>query len=142
MTDVTNQPAKVDCPLRSRIVLNALGYFFFGLGIVGMFLPVMPTTVFWILSAVCFAKSNPALYRRIVAHKRFGRGVRNLVEMGVISRRSKIAAVTGMTVAAAIVLFTVPSGIWITVALCLIGAGACFVVSRPEQVVLDKAGRS
>lgn len=46
------------------------------LGIIGLFLPVMPTTIFRILAAACFAKSNRRLEEWLVNHRHFGPHIR------------------------------------------------------------------
>lgn len=135
MSDATLQAQKAECPMRSRLLLNSLGYGFFGLGVLGMFLPVMPTTVFWILGAICFAKSNPAFYRRITCHPRHGQVVRDMVEQGVISRRSKVIALAGMAVGAFIAVAMLSSPAFVTGAVCLIALGAAFVATRPEKTL-------
>jgi len=44
-----------------RWLLLGIGYLSFATGFVGMFLPLLPTTVFWIIVVICFAKSSPSM---------------------------------------------------------------------------------
>lgn len=66
------------------------------LGIVGAFLPLMPTVPFLLLAAFCFARSNPAWEKRILDHPQWGPQVRDWRERRAISRRSKIMAIGAM----------------------------------------------
>ncbi|MDC7681975.1 YbaN family protein [Asticcacaulis sp. BYS171W] len=115
-----------------RIVLNILGLLFVALGIIGMFLPVMPTTVFWIIAAVIFARSNPEWERRIMAHPKFGPPIKAFRERGVIGRTAKIAAVGGMTVSSLIGFFTL-RGVWMWVPAGVCALCALYVLSRPSE---------
>jgi hypothetical protein len=81
--------------LRARS-LEVLGLGFFGLGAVGIALPLLPTTIFWLLAAVLWARSAPHRVRWLFAHPRFGPPVRTFVEQGALSRRGKVSAVLGM----------------------------------------------
>lgn len=114
-----------------RILLNIIGLGFVALGVIGIFVPVMPTTVFFIIAAVVFARSNPEWEARLMNHPKFGPSIRNFRERGVIGPKAKIAAVTGMAISSAIGFFTlrgpmafVPFGVC---ALC-----AVYVLSRPS----------
>jgi len=77
-------------------LLKALGLVFLALGTVGIFLPLMPTTIFWIIAVWCFASSAPELKRWIHDHPRFGSAVRDFTEHGVLSGRGKVYALVGM----------------------------------------------
>ncbi|MGB0748495.1 MAG: YbaN family protein [Magnetospiraceae bacterium] len=109
------------------------GYLFFALGWVGMFVPVLPTTVFWIVAAVLFARSCPAMYRRIVAWPRIGPVVENFLTYGVISRRGKMVAGLGMAVSALIILATVSGLVYQLLGLGGLMIGATYVATRPER---------
>ena len=67
-----------------------------GLGVVGAFLPIMPTVPFLLLAAFCFARSNPAWEKRILDHPQWGPQVLDWRERRAISRRSKIMAIGAM----------------------------------------------
>jgi uncharacterized membrane protein YbaN (DUF454 family) len=115
-----------------RVGWLALGFVFVGLGVIGAFLPLMPTTVFLILAAGCFAHSSPRLEAWLLNHPRFGPSLRAWRAQGAIPRTGKIAACLGMTVGFVVFLLTVhPHLIWtISVALVLC-ACAAWIVSRP-----------
>lgn len=61
------------------------------LGLVGMFLPVLPTTPFLLLAAVCYARSSPRLYRWLLTNRWFGEYIRNYREGRGMTRSHKTA---------------------------------------------------
>jgi len=76
--------------------LLGLGWLFFAAGSVGIVVPLLPTTIFWILAAGCWVRSSPQLAERLYAHPRFGQAVRAFLERGEVSRTGKLAAAGGM----------------------------------------------
>lgn len=130
--DVSNAPQQAGKPARTRLVYLACGYAFFALGLLGAFLPVLPTTVFWIIAALCFARSSPRMYQRIVAWPRVGPAVNDFVADGVIARRSKAIALSGMAVAALVVAFTPLGTVPMALGLAAIAVGAGYVATRPS----------
>ena len=111
----------------------ALGLIMLALGIVGAFLPLMPTTIFLILAAWCFGRSSPRLERWLLEHPRFGPVLRAWRQHGAIPRRAKWLAATGMAAGYAIFLLTVEPPVWLAalVAAALIGCTA-WIATRPE----------
>ena len=110
----------------------AAGHAAFLEGLVGAFLPVLPTTGFWILAAFCFARSSPDLYRRILEDPRFGATVRDLVERGIVSRRAKTLALCGMSAGAGALALSPAPAIAQVAGLAAIAASALFVATRRE----------
>ncbi len=66
------------------------------LGIAGLFLPVLPTTPFFLLTAGCYIKSSPKLYNKLTNHRLTGRFLTNNPER--ISSRSRYIAIIIMWV--------------------------------------------
>lgn len=59
-----------------RFFLAGLGLLCMGLGVAGMVLPVLPSTIFFILAATCFAHSSARLHRWLLANRVFGEYIR------------------------------------------------------------------
>ncbi|MBB3889926.1 hypothetical protein GGQ61_000623 [Phenylobacterium haematophilum] len=117
----------------TRALYLVLGLGFTGLGIAGAFLPLLPTTVFLILAAGCFAKSSPRLEAWILDHKQFGPLVRDWRAHGAIPRKAKVLACTGMAVGFAVFFLSVHPDLWLALAVAAaLAACAAFVVSRPS----------
>ena len=87
-----------------RIFLIIVGCVSLVLGILGMFLPLLPTTPFLLLSAAAWVKASPALYQWLLNHKVFGEYIRNFREHHAIPLRAKIVSV---------------SLVWLTIGYCI-----------------------
>lgn len=117
----------------TRALYLLLGLGFTGLGIAGAFLPLLPTTVFLILAAGCFARSSPRLEAWILNHRQFGPLVRDWRAHGAIPRKAKVLACTGMAAGFVIFFLSVHPNLWLGLAVAgALGACAAFVVSRPS----------
>tara|TARA_A100001037_G_scaffold102434_2_gene93173 strand:- start:3192 stop:3566 length:375 start_codon:yes stop_codon:yes gene_type:complete len=80
---------------RFRIyILYVAGFFFLGLGIAGYILPGLPGTVFLILAASCFLRSNERMYRWVTEHKVFGKLVKGFLETGAMPLKAKFISVS------------------------------------------------
>ena len=71
-----------------KFFLAALGCLSFVLGVVGIFVPLLPTTPFLLLSAALWVRSSPRLYDWLLAHPCLGRYVRNFRENRAIPLRA------------------------------------------------------
>ena len=88
-----------------KILLTVLGLLSLGLGILGAFLPVLPTTPLLLLAAALFLKSDERLYAWLMAHPRLGTYITNFMEHKAIPMRVKIMSVAAL---------------WITLTFCAI----------------------
>jgi hypothetical protein len=82
-----------------RALYLVLGLVFVGIGIVGVFLPLIPTTGPLLLAAFFFARSSDRLHEWLVSHPRFGRFISDYQSGRGIPVRTKVVAVTAMTAA-------------------------------------------
>lgn len=71
-----------------------IGSFFVLLGIIGAFLPIMPTTIFLIIATYFYARSSERLYHALIYNKYFGKLIRDYMENKSMPLRSKILALT------------------------------------------------
>lgn len=129
VTERAPLPAGSRTRVRSALLLAA-GHGLFALGLVGAFVPVLPTTVFWILAAFCFVRSQPALAERIFRTPGMGPAVERFCVRGEISRAGKLAALAGMSLGACAALALPPAariGLW-----CVLAVSAVYVATRRE----------
>jgi uncharacterized protein len=103
-----------------------------GLGVIGIFLPIMPTVPFLILAAFCFARSNPALEARIMNHPIYGPPIRTWRENGAVSRRGKWAATLAFSASIIFGYFTL-SGHWLYVPPTIAVICLSWLWTRPED---------
>ena len=113
-----------------RLAYGFLGFVSLALGAVGAFVPLLPTVPFVILAAFFFARSSPALERRLLDHPRFGRHIASWRERGAISRAGKRAAYAAFAFSAALGLLLLPWP-WAGAPLLAAAAGASFIATRP-----------
>jgi uncharacterized membrane protein YbaN (DUF454 family) len=95
---------KMEMSSIARRAWRVLGVVCASIGAVNAFLPVLPTTVFWIIAAWAFGKSSPELARRLREHPRFGPGLKLWLDHRMMSRRSKCAAIAAIGCSYAVTL--------------------------------------
>ncbi len=77
-----------------RYFLVVLGMVALLLGVIGIFLPILPTTPFLLLSAALFFRSSPRLYAWLLHHPQLGTYIKNFREHRAIPLRVKIISVS------------------------------------------------
>lgn len=108
------------------------GFLLTGLGIIGVFLPIMPTTVFLIGAVFCFSRSSQRFEYWLLNHPRFGKTLRNWQAYGAISQPAKIMASLGMVIGYGLFYLGAQPSLLLACAVALfMAACAYYVVSRP-----------
>lgn len=77
-----------------KYILASLGLISLSLGVLGVFLPLLPTTPFLLLSAALFMRSSKRLYHWLMNHKLFGKYLQKYIHHKVISKRTKIISLS------------------------------------------------
>ena len=116
----------------ARTLWLCLGLAATGLGLIGVVLPLVPTTVFLILAAYAFARSSPRLHTWLVEHPRFGASIVNWQQHRSISRNAKWAAVTVMALSLAVSWFVGVGDLVLGLQALVLGTVAVFILSRPD----------
>ncbi|MFK7792543.1 MAG: YbaN family protein [Devosiaceae bacterium] len=134
--------------MRALIIMRAyslLGLVLLSVGVIGLWVPVLPTTVFIIGAASCFARSSPRLHGYLIHHPTFGPTLRNWEAHGAISKHGKATALFGMGLGMALVVVFVDEPLWLGLAAITLLASAWYVMSRPlppvEQIIDEANAR-
>ncbi len=83
----------------SRLLLIIAGTFFVGLGIIGIFLPLLPATPFLVLAAACYARSSKRFYNLLLTNRWFGNYIRNYRERKGVPFKIKILSISFLWIA-------------------------------------------
>jgi uncharacterized protein len=116
-----------------RALYLVVGLLCVGLGVIGAFLPILPTTPFMILAAAAFAKSSQRLERWLLEHKRFGPPLVAWRKHRVIPMRVKLLSWSSMVASLALMMLT---GRWVAVAVAAVvmAIGAIYVARCPSTI--------
>ncbi|MCI0448756.1 MAG: YbaN family protein [Chlorobi bacterium] len=117
-----------------RWILIISGFVLIGIGILGMFLPLLPTTVFFILAAWCFARSSGKFYYWLHHNRLFGKYLRDYSSGGGMSVKSKIYSIlflwTGILVSA--ILLT--ENLYVRILLLAIAVGVTWHIASLKTI--------
>ena len=115
----------------ARAIWVVIGLASLGLGALGVFLPLLPTTPFILLAAFAFSNSSERLHNWLLAHNVFGPLIDNWRRYGAISRAAKVLSVVSM-LAVIVVSIVLEAPPWVIGAQAMIlSASALFVLTRP-----------
>jgi uncharacterized membrane protein YbaN (DUF454 family) len=113
------------------------GYASLVLGVIGIFVPLLPTTPLLLLAAACFLRSSDSLYRWLTQHRLFGSYILNYQKYRAVSKKTKFVALlvlwTSITIS---VLFIVPL-LWVKVALVVVALGVTIHILRLRTVTRE-----
>jgi uncharacterized membrane protein YbaN (DUF454 family) len=115
------------------LVLKVIGVFFVGLAILGVVLPILPTTPFLLVAAACFAKSSPEMQRRLLANKTFGPMIHDWQKYRSIPRKAKRIALLTMILSVCWSSYMLQSALLTGLVVALIIGPFIFVARLPES---------
>lgn len=77
-----------------NVVFKILGLLFVAIGFIGIFLPLLPTTIFLIIASYFFMKGSPELNEWMMKNKYLGPYVRNFRDKKGMTAKSKVSAIS------------------------------------------------
>lgn len=120
--------------LTRKTIFNIVGFTFLGLGFVGMALPLLPTTIFWIVAAWFFAKSHPEMQQKIYTWPKVGPVVEAFLERGHINGATKKAAILGIVFVGGLSLyFSALAPLYTAAVMACLALVIFYIATRPEQ---------
>ena len=106
-----------------RLLLIIAGTIFIGLGILGIFLPLLPTTPFLLLAAACYGRSSQKLYNWLLYNRWFGKYIRNYLEKKGIPLKLKIYTISLLWIVIGISTIFAIENLLVRIVLVVIAAG-------------------
>ena len=91
-----------------RYTLLVVGWLSVVLGVIGIFVPVLPTTPFLLLAAACFVRSSRRFYLWLVNHRHLGPWIRDYLEGNGIPLKGKVYAIALMWASIGLSCYLVP----------------------------------
>ena len=130
--DIPPPPERPPLPAPARALLLTFAALCLVMGVIGVIVPGLPSTVFILMAGWAAARSSPRLYRWLWRHPLFGSMLRNWTNGGCVSRHAKWSATVLMSLCA-VILFATPAPRWaaVTASACM----ACVLAwlwLRPE----------
>lgn len=124
--------------LPTRTLWLLWGWLALAIGLIGIFLPLLPTTPFVLVAAWCFSRGSPRVERWLLEHPRLGPVVHDWREHRAVPLPAKQIATVMMVLSSVIALFLLPMPwSWLPTAVCT--ATAIFLWRLPTRQ-LDRRG--
>jgi uncharacterized membrane protein YbaN (DUF454 family) len=126
-----------------RGLLIVAGTLCVALGVLGIFLPLLPTTVFLLMAAACYARSSERFYQKLITNRFLGGYIRNHREGRGMRRRDKIGTVALLWIGIGATMIWTVTALWLH--LLLLGIAAAVTVHvvrlpdfRPEGLATPR----
>ncbi|HVF30141.1 MAG TPA: YbaN family protein [Pyrinomonadaceae bacterium] len=123
--------------IRKAILIFA-GTVCVGLGVLGMFLPLLPTTVFLLMAAYCYSRSSERFHNWLLTNRLFGPYIKNYKSGKGISLRQKISTISILWVSIGFSIWLLGGRFWATLLLLAVAIGVTvhllwIKTHRPEE---------
>ena len=118
----------------SRMIYFSFGLFLAGLGLIGVVIPGLPTTIFMILAAACFFRSSTKMYYWVINHPLFGESVLRFRSGEGMPMKAKYTSIIMMWffISTSIFFFLHSHALWIKLIITLSGfLGTIFILRQP-----------
>ena len=106
-----------------RWLYLALGSLLVGIGVLGVFLPLLPHTIFFLLAAACYARGSERAHTWLMTNRFFGRYLRNYSEHRGATPGTKAVTIAMLWIGLAISAWLITPAVWIYAILAAVGVG-------------------
>lgn len=114
-----------------RGVFFGLGVVFLVLGLIGVVVPGMPTTVFVLLAGYCWARSSQRFYEYLLSHQLFGKMITDWQERRAMPRFAKYLAWTMMAISTVVMFIRLPDDwLWLGVVMAVVSVLVAIWMAR------------
>jgi hypothetical protein len=103
-----------------KCILITIGTIFVGIGIIGIFIPILPTTPFLLLAAACYARSSTRFYNWLINNKLIGTYIKNYREGKGVPIRVKVFTILLLWITILFSVFFILLISWIKIILIII----------------------
>ena len=125
-----------------KVLLIATGTFFIGVGIVGIFVPILPTTPFLLISAALYARSSKRFYNWLINNKIFGSYIKNYREGKGVPLKLKIITIALLWITIGYSAIFAIDIFWVRIILVIIAIGVTTHIIRIRPKDKRKMGLS
>ena len=123
-----------------KALLVTLGTLSVGLGVLGIFLPLLPTTVFLLLAAACYARSSDRFYLWLINHRWLGSYIRNHYEGRGMRRRDKVVTLIALWAGIGATAIWSVEALWLRVV--LVGIALAVTMHVAKLKAFEETGSS
>jgi uncharacterized protein len=117
-----------------KILLIISGTISLVLGIIGIFIPLLPTTPFLLLTAACYIRSSDKFYRKLIENKIIGNYIRNYREKKTLPFKIKITSIAFLWITILYAIIFVAEYLWLRILLGLIAAGVTYHILKLRTI--------
>ena len=125
-----------------KVLLISIGTFFIGIAIVGIFVPILPTTPFLLISAALYARSSKKFYDWLINNKIFGKYIKNYREGKGIPLKLKIITIAFLWITIGCSAIFAIDIFWVRVMLVVIAIGVTIHIIKISPIDKSKTGLS
>ncbi len=119
-----------------KIIYITIGTLCLILGAIGIFLPLLPTTPFWLLTCWFYIHSSKKMYDRVMDNRYFGEHMRNYLEYKAIPMRIKVIALSVLWISTSFTTLFLTENLWIKIGLMIISVAVTWhLVTFPTKKV-------
>ena len=116
-----------------------LGWLFLSLGVIGLFLPLLPTTPFLLLAAASFTRSSDRFYNWLINHPVLGTYIRNYREYHAITLQAKVVSLAALWLVIGTTALFVVDQLWLRLLLAAIATGVTVHLLRMKTMKSEPA---